>query len=275
MSTYAIGDIQGCYSALRCLLDKIAFDPSKDRLWLAGDLVSRGPDSLDTLRFLKNLGDSVTFVLGNHDLHLLALAEGIRQPHPGDALEPVLNAPDRDELLDWLRHGKVLHQDKRLGFVMVHAGIPPQWSLSQAVAHARELEAVLHSPHYRDFLANMYGNQPNRWKNKLIGYDRLRVITNYFTRMRFCTEKGEMEFATKTGALDAPPGFAPWFVHPLRKTRDHRILFGHWAALEGKVDTPSVFALDTGCVWGGSLSALRLEDETWFRCQCAPAPQAE
>ncbi len=270
MSTYAIGDIQGCYRPLRCLLDELAFDPAHDRLWLAGDLVSRGPDSLAVLRYLHGLGDAVTFVLGNHDLHLLAVVEGFRQPHPADKLDAVLQAPDRDQLLAWLRHGKLLHWDAGLGYALVHAGIPPQWDLPQASACARELEAVLQSENYREFLAHMYGNQPKRWRDDLAGYDRLRLITNYFTRMRFCTPDGELEFATKTGATDAPPGFAPWFSHARRQTRRDRILFGHWAALEGQADAPNIYALDTGCVWGGRLRALRLEDGQLFHCDCGP-----
>lgn len=270
MSTYAIGDIQGCYEPLMRLLDKIQFDQGKDTLWLAGDLVNRGPQSLEVLRFLYSIRQSVISVLGNHDLHLLALAQGKKRTPPGDSLLAVIHAEDSHTLLDWLRHCKILHHDPALQFTMVHAGIPPQWDLTRARAHARELEAVLHSNQYIDFLENMYGNQPTIWRHKLIGYDRLRIITNYFTRMRFCTAEGELELETKTGMLEAPPGFAPWFAHPERKTRDNKIIFGHWAALEGVTNTPNIYALDTGCAWGGSLTALRLEDEQLFSCACLP-----
>jgi len=268
MSTYAIGDIQGCYESLHCLLEKIAFNPATDKLWLVGDLINRGPDSLATLRFLYSIRNSVEFVLGNHDLHFIAVAYGLRKKSQSDTLDALLIAPDRQELIDWLLQGKLLHTDEFLGFTMVHAGIPPMWSLQQAQAHAREVEAVLQSRYCRDFLMNMYGNQPNRWKNKLIGTDRLRVITNYFTRMRFCSEEGMLEFDTKENMAAAPLGFAPWFSFSERKTSQDKIIFGHWAALEGKVNMPNIYALDTGCVWGGSLSALRLEDEQLFSCFC-------
>ena len=268
MATYAIGDIQGCYDALQCLLEKIAFNPELDTLWLVGDLINRGPDSLATLRFLYSIRSSVEFVLGNHDLHFIAVAYGLRRNGQSDTLQALLNAPDRQQLIDWLIQGKLLHTDEKLGYTMVHAGIPPIWTLHQAQAHAREVEAVLQSRYCSDFLANMYGNQPNRWKNKLIGMERLRLITNYFTRMRFCTDEGMLELEAKESAAGAPLGFSPWFAHSERKTRDEKIIFGHWAALEGKVDYPNVFALDTGCVWGGALTAMRLEDGHKFSCYC-------
>jgi bis(5'-nucleosyl)-tetraphosphatase (symmetrical) len=268
MATYAIGDIQGCYESLQCLLKKIAFNPGEDTLWLVGDLINRGPDSLATLRYLYSIRDSVEFVLGNHDLHFLAVAYGLRKKGQSDTLEALLNAPDRQELIDWLIQGKLFHSDERLGFSMVHAGIPPMWSLQQAQAHAREVEAVLQSRYCHEFLRNMYGNQPNRWKNKLIGLERLRVITNYFTRMRFCTDEGMLEFDAKENMMAAPLGFAPWFSFSDRKTRNDKIIFGHWAALEGKTNTPNIYALDTGCVWGGALTAMRLEDEMCFSCFC-------
>jgi bis(5'-nucleosyl)-tetraphosphatase (symmetrical) len=268
MATYAIGDIQGCYDSLQCLLEKIAFNPELDTLWLVGDLINRGPDSLTTLRYLYSIRSSVEFVLGNHDLHFLAVAFGLRKKGQNDTLDALLNAPDRQELIDWLIQGKLLHTDETLGFTMVHAGIPPIWSLHQAQAHAREVEAVLQSRYCRDFFVNMYGNQPSIWKNKLIGLDRLRIITNYFTRMRFCSEEGGLELETKENMSAAPLGFAPWFSFVQRKTAHNKIIFGHWAALEGKTNTPNIYALDTGCVWGGSLTALRLEDEQLFSCFC-------
>ena len=268
MATYAIGDIQGCYESLQCLLEKIAFNPEVDTLWLVGDLINRGPDSLATLRFLYSIRNSIEFVLGNHDLHFLAVAFGMRRKGQHDTLDALLNAPDRQELIDWLIQGKLLHTDEALGFTMVHAGIPPIWTLHQAQAHAREVEAVLQSRYCFEFFASMYSNQPNAWKNKLIGLDRLRIITNYFTRMRFCNEEGMLELETKENMSAAPPGFAPWFSFARRKTAQNKIIFGHWAALEGKTNTSNIYALDTGCVWGGSLSALRLEDEKLFSCFC-------
>ena len=190
MSTYAIGDLQGCYESLQTLLIKISFNPQTDRLWFVGDLINRGPDSLATLRFLYSIRHSIDFVLGNHDLHFLAVAHGVRKKSMSDTLDELLVAPDKQELIDWLLQGKLLHSDAQLGFTMVHAGIPPQWSLRQAKAYAREVEAFLQSSYRIDLLTNMYGNEPTLWKNKLIGNQRLRLITNYFTRMRFVPQKG-------------------------------------------------------------------------------------
>jgi bis(5'-nucleosyl)-tetraphosphatase (symmetrical) len=286
VSTYAIGDIQGSYQPLLRLLEIVRFDPAVDKLWLAGDLINRGPDSLAVLRFLYSIRSCVTAVLGNHDLHLLAVARGHRKPSSRDTLDELLRADDRDLLLDWLRHCKIFHHDAELQFSMVHAGIPPQWTLVDACAFARELEIVLHGDtgkdktdltdltnpndkNYDEYLASMYGNQPAQWHTDLRGADRLRIITNYFTRMRFCTSDGQLELATKDDATSAPPGFAPWYSHPNRQTRNDKIIFGHWAALEGKANTKNIYALDTGCAWGGSLTALRLEDEQIFSCSCA------
>lgn len=268
MSTYAIGDIQGSYEPLLRLLEKIKFDSATDKLWLAGDLVNRGPQSLEVLRFLYSIRHSVISVLGNHDLHLLAIAKGFRTVGSHDSLTPILDAHDRELLLDWLRQCKILHHDPLLEFTLVHAGIPPQWDLDDAIAHARELEIILRGDYYEEYLAHMYGNHPLQWTNELVGYDRLRIITNYFTRMRFCTTEGELELKTKTDAHEAPEGYAPWFSHHNRKTRNNKIIFGHWAALEGKTNTPHIYALDTGCAWGGTLTALRLEDEQLFSCNC-------
>lgn len=268
MATYAIGDIQGCLEPLQCLLQEIKFNPSKDKLWLAGDLINRGPDTLETLRFLYRLRDSITIVLGNHDLHFIAVYYGLRKRGKNDTLDELLRAPDCADLVYWLRQQKLVHHDPRLNFTMVHAGIPPQWDLSEALAHAREVENVLQTDKIETFLSGMYGNLPSRWDNNLAGVDRLRLITNYFTRMRFCSAEGELELQTKESVDAAPIGFAPWFSFAERKTWDQRILFGHWAALEGRTDVENVYALDTGCVWGGSLTALRLEDERWFACDC-------
>ena len=264
MSHYAIGDIQGCLHPLQRLLQRIAFNPQEDKLWLAGDLVNRGPESLKTLRFLYHLRNCCHIVLGNHDLHLLAVAAGYRQPSPGDTLQDILQAPDRDTLLEWLRQQPLIHHDAQLGYTMVHAGIPPQWSIAKALALAAEVEAALQGPDIHHFFNSMYGNQPSLWDKNLKQQERWRLITNSFTRMRFCTAKGELELQTKAKVNTAPPGYRPWFAHPKRKAAKDKIIFGHWAALEGKADQEKVFALDTGCVWGGELTAMRLEDQRRF-----------
>ena len=272
MSTYAVGDLQGCLQPLQCLLQEVAFDPEKDRLWLVGDLVNRGPQSLDTLRFLYAMRDSLVCVLGNHDLHLLAVAQNIERLKKADTLQEILDAPDRDDLLDWLRRQKLLHYDAERDCVLVHAGIPPQWTLAKALKRAAEVEAALQDDlRLPLFLDGMYGNQPTLWDKDLQGVTRLRVITNYFTRMRFCTALGDLDLKSKEGLDSAPPGFAPWFSYPLRKTRQHKIIFGHWAALEGQCSEPNLFALDTGCVWGGSLTLLNLDSGEKHQCQCAAA----
>jgi bis(5'-nucleosyl)-tetraphosphatase (symmetrical) len=268
MATYAIGDIQGCLEPLQCLLKKIEFNPAKDKLWLAGDVINRGPDSLATLRFLYKMRDSITLVLGNHDLHFIAVYYGLRKAGKNDTLDQLLIAPDRADLVYWLRHQKLVHHDAVLNFTMVHAGIPPQWTLGNALVHSREVEQVLQSDSPEFLLENMYGNLPARWNDNLQGADRLRVITNYFTRMRFCSAEGEVELQTKESADAAPVGFAPWFSLSGRKMRNDKIIFGHWAALEGRANTKNIYALDTGCVWGGELTALRLEDEVLFSCNC-------
>lgn len=265
MSTYAIGDVQGCYDQLQRLLDALTFDPARDRLWFVGDLVNRGPQSLAVLRFVKNLGDSAVTLLGNHDLHLLVVAEGVRKPHRGDTLNEILAAPDRDELLAWLRHRKMMHAES--GYAMVHAGLLPQWTVDQALALGREVEEALRSDDYRSFLRKMYGNAPVLWRDKLSGYDRLRIITNAMTRLRLCAPDGTMEFSHNTGLQNLPPGFMPWYDVPDRRSRDTPLIIGHWAAL-GLVVRPDMFALDTGCVWGRQLSALRLEDRQIFQCDC-------
>lgn len=257
MTTYAVGDLQGCFSELELLLDTVNFDPNKDRLWLAGDLVNRGPESLAVLRFASGLGDKVRCVLGNHDLHLLAVAYSGARLKRSDTLQAILDAPDRDQLLDWLRHQPLCHYDARLNYVMSHAGIPPIWNLEQALAYAKEVEGVLQGRECKSFFARMYGNKPAKWSDKLKGYDRLRAITNYFTRMRFCTPQGKLDFDSKEGLDQCPKGFAPWFEFPRQFSAD--IIFGHWASLEGKVDLAGVHALDTGCVWGGTLTAMSLE----------------
>ncbi len=265
MAIYAVGDIQGCYAEFRQLLELMRFDPARDRLWLVGDLVNRGPGSLEVLRFVKSLGEAAITVLGNHDLHLLAVAEGVAELHRTDTLDEVLNAPDRDELLAWLRCQRLLHAEG--GYVLVHAGLLPQWSVDQAMSLAREVERELCSPDYATFLHRMYGNAPHGWDDALTGYPRLRVIVNALTRMRICTPQGEMEFKFK-GELDhIPPGYLPWYEAPRRRSQDATVIFGHWSALGLKVDQ-NVMALDTGCLWGGPMSAVRLEDRTLFQVPC-------
>lgn len=269
MATYAIGDLQGCFKELQQLLEKIRFDPGIDKLWLVGDLVNRGPDSLATLRWVKSMGDSVICVLGNHDLSLLVVAAGIMQPHRNDTIQDVLEAPDREELLHWLRHQRMLHVEN--GFAMVHAGLLPQWSIAQAQALAHEVETALRGEQHMAFIAHMYGNEPNHWKDDLHGLGRLRMITNAMTRMRFCTPQGEMEFIHK-GKPDQPPaGFLPWFQVPERASRDTTLICGHWSALGLRMEN-NFIALDSGCLWGGQLSAVRLEDRQVFQIPCQGLP---
>lgn len=271
MATYAVGDLQGCHDELQRLLEQISFG-SRDRLWLTGDLVNRGPASLETLRFIRSLGDQAITVLGNHDLHLLALDAGVnRKSHP--TLDPVLDAPDRAELMHWLRHRPLLHDDKALGFVMTHAGIPHIWSLKQARTLAAELEQVLQGTQCDQFLHQMYGNHPDRWNDRLTGMDRLRAITNYFTRMRFITQSGRLEFKGNGPPDDAPKGFAPWFRHSRQQPMKRTQLFGHWAAL-GFHQEGHAIGLDSGCVWGNTLTAYRLEDGAVFTQACLPKPTA-
>ncbi|GAA0788001.1 symmetrical bis(5'-nucleosyl)-tetraphosphatase [Marinobacterium sediminicola] len=265
MATFAIGDIQGCYAELMQLLDQIGFGHD-DRIWLTGDLVNRGPGSLETLRFVKELGARAITVLGNHDLHLLALYHGSgRKPDP--TLVPVFDAHDCDELMHWLQSRPLLHDDKSLGYVMTHAGIPHIWSLKQARQYAHELEQALQHADAADFFQQMYGNQPDRWRDSLTGMDRLRAITNYFTRMRFIKADGTLEFKANGGLETAPRGFAPWFEHTRTKPMKRHQLFGHWAAL-GFKRLPGITALDSGCVWGNALTAVRLEDGSWFSQPC-------
>jgi len=265
MAIYAVGDVQGCYAELARLLEDTRFDPAADRLWLVGDLVNRGPGSLEVLRLVKSLGDSAITVLGNHDLHLLAVAEGVAELHRSDTLDEILNAPDRDELLHWLRHQRLLlAQD---GYVLVHAGLLPQWDVAQAESLAREVEAALRSDDYITFLSRMYGNAPHNWGDDLTGYKRLRVIVNAFTRMRICTKDGKMEFKFKGEVENIPTGYLPWFDVPGRASRNATVIFGHWSAL-GLLNRKNVIALDTGCLWGGPMSAIRLDDRMLFQSAC-------
>ena len=257
MATYAIGDIQGCFSSLEALLFKLEFNKEHDTLWFAGDLVNRGSDSLSTLRFVKSLGDSAITVLGNHDLHLLAIAADHKQTKD-KGLKKILKADDGPELLHWLRKQPLIHHDADLDFTIAHAGIYPKWSLSQAQEYADELHDVLKSDNYLDFIHNMYGNKPKKWKNKLTGWDRLRFICNAFTRMRFCSEDSKLDFKKNGTPKVEPSEVIPWFDVPGRKMKSQRILFGHWSTL-GLLKREDVYALDTGCVWGGQLTALRID----------------
>ena len=270
LSVYAIGDLQGCFEPLQRLLEKIAFDNAHDQLWFVGDLVNRGPQSLRTLRFVRELGDAAVTVLGNHDLHLLAMAAGVRPLRRKDTFADVLAAPDRDILLDWLRRRPLLHRQQ--GFTMVHAGIPPQWDIEEATARARELEAALRSDGYRSFLEHMYGDQPPRWNPRLQGWDRLRFITNGLTRIRYCDGDGNLDMATKCAPGDQPPGLMPWFQVPGCRTRGEDILIGHWGTLQylQPLDPDHrVHHLETGCAFGLTMTAMRLEDRRLFSVECA------
>lgn len=270
MAVYAIGDVQGCYSALRRLLDALAFDPNKDRLWFTGDLVNRGPESLQVLRFVVKLGENAITVLGNHDLHLLAVAAGVGQQRRGDTLDDILTATDRDDLLDWLAQQPLLHRDAQLGWTLVHAGFLPQWDLQLAQNCAREVEAVLQGPDKLEFFQRMYGNQPARWDSSLVGWDRLRLIINAFTRLRFCTPDGSINYSEK-GAPAQQSDLIPWFAHPLRRSQQERIVFGHWSTL-GICHQNNVVGLDSGCVWGGELTAVRLDGLMEFVGVSCPTP---
>ena len=265
MTTYAIGDLQGCFTAFRRLLDIIRFDPAHDKLWLVGDIVNRGPDSLSLLRYIKQAGNSMLMVLGNHDLHLLMVAAGMATSHSSDTLHSILAAPDRDELLEWLRHQKLFHAENQ--FAMVHAGLLPGWSIAQAQQLAGEVEAALRHDHGLELLAHLYGNDPHYWQENWSGYARLRVIVNAMTRMRVCTPGGHMNFAWKGEPQSLPAEYIPWFDHPQRVSRDHIVICGHWSAL-GLHITENLIALDTGCVWGRQLTAIRLEDRRVFQFSC-------
>jgi len=273
MAHYAIGDLQGCHAELCTMLDLLAFSPREDRLWLVGDLVNRGPASLAVLREVIALGDAAVTVLGNHDFHLLTIAAGFRRPHRGDTLDEVLAAPDRDALVDWLaRRPLVALEGDRL---MVHAGLLPGWTPADARSLAREVETVLAGPGRNAFLGVLYGDEPRRWSDDLAGYDRLRVIVNACTRLRFCTADGTMELAEKRGPASTPEGYAPWFEHATRASASSIVVCGHWSTLDLML-TPNMLMLDSGCVWGGALTAVRLPDRRVYqvpsRSQVQPKP---
>jgi bis(5'-nucleosyl)-tetraphosphatase (symmetrical) len=267
MATYAIGDVQGCFKALQQLIKQIAFDPTRDRLWFVGDLVNRGPDSLGVLRYVKGLGKSAVTVLGNHDVHLLAVAAGAAPQRAKDTLHDILTASDRDELLQWLKQQPLLHrQDKT---VMVHGGMLPQWTIGAAESLAREAEQTLRAENNAAFLRSIYEDRlPSRWTDDLTGMARAGVVTRVFTRLRVCTKAGEMNLAFTGPPEQAPEGFLPWFQIPERKSADATILCGHWAALGLRLE-PNVMVLDSGCVWGNKLTAIRLEDRQVFQVSCA------
>ncbi len=272
MSLYCIGDVQGCNSALGHLLETLDFSPSRDTIFMLGDLVNRGPDSAGVLRRLMGLGTSARCLLGNHDLHLLAVAYGIRPPHRGDTLNELLSADDCPVLINWLRQQRLAWQER--GVLMVHAGVLPSWSAAQTLARAAEVEAMLRSPQLPDFLRQMYGNLPTLWDDSLQGMERLRVIVNGLTRLRFCSAHGMMEFATKEGADGAPHGYMPWFDVPGRQTVDVTVAFGHWSTL-GRLQRRDVYSLDLGCVWGGQLAALRLDEAGEHELIAVNCPQAQ
>lgn len=266
MTDYAIGDIQGCYTQLQRLLDKVDFSPSRDCLWVAGDLVNRGPESLATLRYIASLENATKVVLGNHDLHLLAVALGGHAYKGKDTIEPIIQASDGDRLIQWLQRQHLVVHDASRDLLMSHAGLPHIWSVPEALAHGEELESVLQSPEAPDFFRQMYGNKPAAWYPDVGGMDRLRLITNYFTRMRFIAADGTLDLESKSSPDDAPAGFAPWFEY----SRDDQtsLIFGHWAALEGHTGKSRYLALDTGCVWGGALTLMDLDTRERIDCEC-------
>lgn len=268
MATYAIGDIQGCYDSFCRLLEECGFDQTQDTLWLVGDLVNRGPRSLETLRLIKSLGSAALTVLGNHDLYLLMLAEGgAKYRAKDDTLQAILDAPDAGELLGWLRRQPLCHTEN--GFCMVHAGLLPQWTADKARTLAYEVESALQGADYPEFVRHLWGSEPVSWRDDLVGWPRLRVIVNAMTRMRFCTADGVMEFKAKGKLSRAPAGHLPWFDVPGRQSADAVMVTGHWSALGLKI-TPNLLALDSGCLWGGELSAVRLEDRALFQVRCSP-----
>lgn len=268
MAIYAVGDVQGCFDELTALVDKIGFDPKFDELWFVGDLVNRGPKSLETLRWVKSLGKSATTVLGNHDLHLLAAHANIKPTTESGSLAAILDAGDADELIDWLRHRPLLHFDSKLDIAMVHAGVIPQWSIEDAIVRANEVETVLRSRNYRDFLKNMYGDTPSQWCETLGGWDRLRVITNSFTRLRYCDPQGVMSLAEKGPPGTQGPGVQPWYEVSSRKSKATTIVFGHWSTL-GYQDKNNVISTDTGCLWGGALTAVKISEAERRKYQIA------
>ena len=268
MAIYAIGDVQGCFDELIALTEKISFNPNKDKLWFVGDLVNRGPKSLETLRWVKSLGDRAITVLGNHDLHLLAAYYGVKPVKKLSSLSAVLQAKDAQDLIDWLRTRSMFHYDAALDIAMVHAGLVPQWSILDAQIRAIEVESILNSDQHEEFLQQMYGDKPNYWQNDLVGWERIRLITNIFTRIRYCDKNGVMDFSEK-GPSSIQQALQPWFKNKGRRSKDTKIVFGHWSTL-GYQNKYNVIATDTGCLWGGALTAVRIDKKTKpkYQIQC-------
>lgn len=276
MAVYAIGDLQGCYAPFMRLLEQLDFDAGRDRLLLTGDLVNRGPDSLACLRYVKSLGSAATTVLGNHDLHLLALAAGGRTPGPQDTLSPILEAPDKVELLGWLGQQALAYQDSETGVLLVHAGIPPQWSAAETLEHAAEASACIRSAQGTAFFEQMYGNQPDLWGPDLVGTARIRFIINGLTRLRYCDSSGRLDLRSKGPPGTQPAGYLPWFQVPGRGTSAAPVVFGHWSSI-GRTHwvSDNVWALDSGCVWGSALTALNLQTGELTRTECREYPKPE
>jgi len=268
MATYFVGDVQGCFDELQTLLSLAQFDPKNDELWLTGDLVARGPKSLEVLRFVRDLGDRATTVLGNHDLNLLAVYSGHTKPKKKDKTEYIFSAPDKHELMMWLRHRPILAQHPTLPVVMTHAGLSPQWNLTTAIACASEIETLLRSTQGSWLLGHMYGEEPSHWDARLTGLPRWRYIINSFTRMRYCRPDGSLDFKCKAAPESKPADLAPWFEVRNATPNEPHLIFGHWAALMGKCPIPSIKALDTGCVWGNQLTLWRWEDNAMFSLNC-------
>ncbi len=269
MTTYVIGDVQGCFDELLELVDYIAFNPKKDQLWFVGDLVNRGPKSIETLRWVKSLGNSAVTVLGNHDLHLLAAHAGAKDIQTGSSLHTALQAEDIGELVHWLRKQSLIRYNKALKFAMVHAGLAPQWSIKDALRYAKEVENALQSKKYKDFLFNMYGDLPNQWDGRLKGWNRLRTITNFMTRVRYCNDNGVMSFTEKGTPGTQRASMKPWYEIPSRKSQNTTIVFGHWSTL-GHKHEHNIISTDTGCLWGGQLTAIKIEPEslTIYQLNC-------
>jgi bis(5'-nucleosyl)-tetraphosphatase (symmetrical) len=265
---YAVGDLQGCLAPLQCLLDQVSFNPQRDQLWLVGDLINRGPDSLDTLRYLYNIKESLHITLGNHDLHCIALARGTTERGRHPTLQALLNAPECDELMHWLLQQALVRKSDDGRYLMSHAGIPSAWTSEQALALSREVETVLQSPHVDDFFRNMYGDEPLTWDDSLTGYDRLRAITNHLTRMRICDATGKLELSFKGIAANIPAPYRPWFEWQAEGSRSETLIFGHWAALECETNRSDIIALDSGCVWGRHMTMLDMDSGELHRCSC-------
>lgn len=274
MAIYAVGDIQGCYDSLRRALDNVAFDPARDALWSVGDLINRGPQSLETLRFLKQLGTSFTGVLGNHDLHFLAAWSGAQTRGKFQTLQALLHAPDCDELAAWLRRLPLLHRasvattNGETDFLIVHAGLAPGWTFDRAMTYAGEVGEALRGPNFIDYLKGMYGDEPDTFSDTLTGTERLRVLTNVLTRIRFCNADGRLDMKNKEDAASAAPGYRPWFEFQALQPHQ-KILFGHWAMLDGRTGRADIVGLDTGCVWGRRMTLMRLDDGEKFCVNCA------